>query len=340
VSGLRDAELDHLVRDMMIELASEGRPVNLAGPALRSARLLRTRRRIAAAVSVLVLIAGLAVVAAAGTAPPVDPPVIAESSAVPSGPPSGLPPSSPGHGPDGKLNRPALLPDGWSVRGAPTAGGVAVFDDRTGTYREVAVPGGAASPDGRYVVSFAGGQAVRIHDVRADRDIANTLPGTTDTAPAWSMDSARFAYVNGLGQVVMVTLATGSGRSSWPMHCPAGCDLRWSNDDREVRVYLDGGVQAVDVETGAVAAGVTARQDDSDPCPGHRGYQIAATSLTPQERADLAGSQDVWGCVVPDWFQLTSAAGERSTMTDLTDVARGTDRVPDPARFTLFRWSG
>jgi hypothetical protein len=173
-------DIDHLVREMVIELATEGRPVNLTRPALRSARLLRTGRRIAAAVSVLVLIVGLATLAAAGTGPPVPPPVTAESSAASGPPASGSPsatPSGPDHGPDGKQNRPVLLPGNWAVRGAPTAGGVAVFDDRTGAYREIAAPGGVASPDGRYVVSFAGGTNVRIRDVLAGQDIANTFPG-------------------------------------------------------------------------------------------------------------------------------------------------------------------
>jgi hypothetical protein len=196
-----------------------------------------------------------------------------------------------------------------------------------------------ASPDGRYAVSFAGGTTVRIRDVLSGQDIANNLPGTADAVPAWSADGTRFAYVNGNAEVVIVTLATGDGRASWRLAC-GSCDLRWSNADQEIRVYLNGGVHVVDPATGGVSTGVGPRQDDTDPCPGHRGYQVAATALTPDERTDLAGSQDVWGCVVQTGFQLRSAAGDPSTTTDLSGATRHPDQVADPARFTLFTWTG
>jgi hypothetical protein len=189
-------------------------------------------------------------------------------------------------------------------------------------------------------VSFAGGTNVRIRDVLSGQDIANNLAGTADAVPAWSADGTRFAYVDRNAQVVMVTLATGDGRGSVGMACVSSCDLRWSNADEEIRVYRDGGVHVVDTTNGTVSTGVSPRQDDTDPCPGHRGYRVAATTLTPDEKTELGGSQDVWGCVVAAGFQLRSAAGQPSTTTGLSGATRDPAQVADPARFTLFTWSG
>jgi hypothetical protein len=347
-----DRDLEDLLRDAVTELADEGRAVNLSRPALRRARVLRIRRRVAAGVSALVLIAGLVAVTAAGTAPPGPdrpttadgPPPTSAGPGLPTGPTG--PTGSPSHGADGKANRPTLLPGGWAVRGAPTGGGVALFDDRTGRYREIAVPGGVVAPAGRYVVSFRGGQAVRIHDAYTGQDVRNNLPGTGDIAPAWAGDGTRFAYVSG-GRVVIAAVATGQASGNPPVGCGGGgggilsCDLRWSNNDQEIRIYVAGGVRVLDVATATVSAGGhSARQDDTDPCPGHRGYQIPVSSLTPEELRNMDNSQDVWGCVTAQGFQLRSASDLPSTVTDLDGAAPGPDRVTEPPRYTLFRYAG
>jgi hypothetical protein len=333
-----NGDFDRLLRGVVADLASEGRPVDLSRPALRAARRIRTRRVVAATVSALVLLIGLsvAVIRTGGTdrsEPPTGrnpSPDTTESSAQPW--PTATVPHS-------KERRPVLLPD-WEVRGLPTADGVLVFDDAQKRYRPVRVPGGVASPDGKYVASLAAGR-LRIHTVASGRDVPFDLPpgAHPDAVPAWSPDSTKVAYVAaeaGTTIVIIVDPVRETHVRSTPVPCATSCILRLQTE--AAFVFHGDSFTALSPTSGTVVAAQP--QPLSDPCPQRRSYRYDRSHLS-ADALDLVDSPaDVWACLVAGTLEIRTATGKRIETTGIPTEVDGYRVEPDPARLTLYHWPG
>jgi len=319
-------DLDRLLRETVHELAAEGRPVDLTGPALRTARRIRTRRLVSAVASALVLLAGLgfAAVRLGGTDRSYPPahlnPTPVTSGAAPTPSPAStesLPPGS----------APVALPGGWLIRAAPTPLGAIMYDNQQGRYRLVTTGERTApSPNGQFLalVSDNGDLVIR----RADDDTvtARTANAIRDPAayPVWAPDSSRVAYLIATAtdavRVVAMNLDGTQQMSESTMACPATCTIKWLENGQRLRVYTGSNRFEVTVATGAVGA-VSATADD--PC----GYKVAGYHIDSRS----------WLCVTSSGFAVTAPGGAVSQRVPFPDSIDGIGVEGNINGWVLFR---
>jgi hypothetical protein len=307
-------DFDRLLRDTVHELAAEGRPVDLTGPALRTARRIRTQRAVAAVASALVLVVGIGVAAVriGGTdrsAPPAErsPSPVTSSAAQAPTETESLPPGS----------APVSLPGGWLIRAAPAPLGAVIYDDRLGRYRLMAVGNRVApSPNGQFVAQVTRNGEVVLSRAADDKEIRRrTTTALGDTGyPVWAPDSSRVAFVSFTpeGDRLVLMNVDGTERLSADLvPCSGGCTVKWLSNSRSVRLYTASNKVEVTAATGEVGP-LSATPED--PC-GHQriGYQI---------------DNQTWLCVTPNGFAVTAPDG---TVTQ---------RVPFPTSIDGFAVEG
>jgi hypothetical protein len=297
-------DLERILRDAVHELAAEGRPVDVTGPALHRARLIRARRFAAAAASVVVLLAGLGFAAIrfggvdrSAPAPADRSPSVVISEPAPTGPSPTEAESLPaGSGP-------ILLPGGWLIRGAPGPVGTIIYDDESGRYRlageAVRV---APSPNGQFLAEVTPARDVVIRRYPDGQEVnrrANAIRDDT-VYPVWAPDSSHVALVVSAGpdtKLLVMGVSRTETLSADPVPCEAGCSVKWLANSKAVRVYTTRDRVEMNLTTGAV--GVPSATPE-DPCGFQRtGYQIS----NPQ-----------WLCVTPNGFEVTwpdGTVGER-----------------------------
>ncbi|GIJ64515.1 hypothetical protein [Virgisporangium aurantiacum] len=319
-------DLERLLRESVHELASEGRPVDLSGPALRRARrthTFRTVSAVSAAVIAVLLVAGIATAVRLSRAdedpPPADgPPSPTVSSTVPT--------TESATESAGPRTPPITLPGGWIIRAAPHNNdyGVVVYDDATGRYHRVGYTATALpSPDGRYLAIM--GQdvlAVKAADDE-ERVVYQRQFATRDVRPVWSADSTHLAFVTYSpegAKVRVAELPAGGETASEPVNCPDGCMLKWLEDGQHIRVYTGSRRAEVTVRGGAVGA-PSATPDD--PCGSTvRAFRVDNSS---------------WLCVTSTGFAVTTSGG---TVTKRIPFPREIDGMPiatDSVNFVLSR---
>jgi hypothetical protein len=299
-------DLDRLLRETVHELAAEGRPVDLTGPALRTARRIRTRRLVSAVASVLVLLVGLgfAAVRLGGTDRSY-PPAHLNPTPVTSGAPTPSPATTESLPPG---SAPVALPGGWLIRAAPAPLGVVMYDNQQGRYRLVTTDERATpSPNGQFLalVNNIGDLTIRRTD--DDRELARTanIIRDPDARPVWAPDSSRIAFFITTADTVRVVAMNLDGTqqmSQTTIACPATCTIKWLESGQRLRVYTGSNRLEMTVATGAVGA-VSATADD--PC----GYKVAGYHIDTKS----------WLCVTASGFAVTAPGGAVS------------QRVPFPA---------
>jgi hypothetical protein len=317
-----NANFEQLLRDTVHDLAGGGRPVDLSGPALRRARLIRTRRRISTVAAGLVLMAGLGFVATRVASFDSTVPPASENTASPST--TAAPSTSTESTSADPGAAPVVLPGGWMIRVAPAPLGAILYDDRQGRYR--LMPSGAdrllPSPNGQYLATVRQTD-LKITATADERQIATRNFVSDEVIPVWSPDSSRLAFVrysvDGL-RVIVVNLNDTQVTSDATIQCGDWCALKWLENGQRVRVYAGSSRVEVDPTTGHLG-GASATPDD--PCGARvAGYRI---------------DNESWLCVTATGFAVTSPAGV-VTRREPFPTAIGEWAVEgDVSRYVLFR---
>jgi hypothetical protein len=314
---------ERVLRESVHDLAHEGRPVDLSGPALRRARRTRILRRVGAA-----SVAAIAVLVVAGVAAAVnltrtdqDPP----PANVPPSPVSSPGPTTPARESAGVRVPPLTLPGGWIIRSAPHANefGVILYDDVDGRYNRVGDTATALpSPDGRYL-AVVGQTAIVVKGVADERVLYERDTISTDVRPVWSADSRHLAFVTFSPEgtkVRVADIAANSEEASDSVDCPEGCILKWLEDGRHIRVYTGSERAEVTVQGGAVGPPSATRDD---PCgPTVRAF-----------RADNAS----WLCVTATGFAVTTSAGAVTGRIPFPKEIAGMPVATDSVNYVLSR---
>jgi hypothetical protein len=320
-------DLDRLLRDAVHELAAEGRPVDLTAPALRQARHIRARRFVAAAASVLVLLAGLGFAATrfsgvdrSAPSPADQSPSVVISEPAPSDPApteaESLPPGS----------APMALPGGWLIRAAPGPLGAIVYDDAQGRYHLAgSAQRVAPSPNGRFLAEVTGNRDVVIRRFADEQEVnrrANAIQDQ-DVYPVWAPDSSHVAFPVPVGSATKLLVMSVTGTetlSADPVPCDDGCTVKWLSSSLAVRLYTARDKVEMNVSTGTVGALSTTPED---PCGYQRtGYQI---------------SNPTWLCVTPTGFAVTYPDGTVTERVPFPTTIEGIGVGGNINGYVLFR---
>jgi hypothetical protein len=274
--------IEELLRRELRDLATEGRPHNLAGPALREAGRIRLRRASAVVVAVVAVVAAGATWNAAGAGRDRShPPAVENPSPSPSASPTsswpgpGAGPARPA-GPDEPVSadpglpldqRPAgALPyaptPGWFLYGAPTATGTIVYDRWAKVYREIPAKRGIPAPSGWYVAYFGDDGIPAVYNVTLDR--AQRIYAAPPRVPQanlldWSGGGSQFVYVGeGKPGPVLVEVNVGSGEvRTVPLRddCPKYCDAFYFNGALVTVPTAGGGPHIYDLDSKELVGG-------------------------------------------------------------------------------------
>lgn len=315
-------DFDRLLRDTVHELAAQGRPVDVTASALRRARRIRTRRTVAAAASVLVLLVGVGIAAlqVTGDRHDIQPPAQNSPSPTTAAPiPSETATETPGSGP-------LAIAGGWLIRGAPARTGTIMYDERQGGYRLTGTAGRVApSPNGQFLAEVAANTDVVIRQARDGQEVARQLNGikVDGVYPVWSADSSRVAFVSASGgkaHLVIMGVDDSVTLSQAPVPCDSACAVKWLDTSHAVRVYTASSRVEVTVSTGAVG---TPSAAPDDPC-GYRvmGYPIDAES---------------WLCVTTAGFAVTTKAGAVTSKIPFPTTINGVGVGGNINGYVLFR---
>jgi hypothetical protein len=257
--------LEELVRDVLADLADEGRPVNLAAPALRRARRMRMRRAAAAVTAATAVVAALAAGLAIVGPDRSDhhPPATVVTPA-----PSRYPSPTPSQRTTllGAIE-PFSLPGDWILLGATTSDGTLVYDRAAGRYRQLPTYRVIPAPRGTLVAWFGPDGTPRVLDLATgvERAVAGArphinLPGYLD----WSPDGGRFVYAGRHATYAITVLVDARAATSTTIgpdfRCGGGCDPVWASADRGVAVPSPTGVDIINSST--------AQRVERKPLPG------------------------------------------------------------------------
>jgi hypothetical protein len=324
------SDLDRLLRDAVHELAAEGRPVDLTASALRRARHIRARRFVAAAASVVVLLAGLGFAAVRysgvdrSAPPPADrsPSVVISDPAEPA--PTATEPTEVESLPPGSA--PLALPGGWLIRAAPGPVGAIIYDDGQGRYRLAgSAQRVAPAPNGRFLAEVTNNHEVVIRRFADDQEVnrrANAI-SDEDVYPVWAPDSSHVALLVPVGTATKLLVMSVTGTetlSTQTVPCNDGCTVKWLSNSQAVRLYTARDKVEMNLATGTVGA-LSATPED--PCGYQRtGYQI---------------SNPTWLCVTPTGFAVTYPDGTVTERVPFPTTIEGIGVSANINGYVLFR---
>ncbi|GIJ74251.1 PD40 domain-containing protein [Virgisporangium ochraceum] len=325
-------DFERLLRESVHDLASEGRPVDLGGPALRRADRIRTVRAVSAVSAVVVavmLVAGVAAAVRIGRADRDVPPADPVPSTVPSTAPSATLSAEPTESGDPEESEeprtpPILVAGGWMIRAAPNANDtMIVYDDAAGRYRRAGTSATALpSPDGRYL-AVVGQTAIIVTTVADKRVVYERNAIVTGVRPVWSPDSTRLAFATFSPEGVKVRVAevaVATETASDTVNCPDGCMLKWLEDGGHIRVYTGSQRAEVTIRGGAVGRPSATRDD---PCGSTvRAFRIDASS---------------WICVTGTGFAITTGSGAVTGRIPFPTEIAGIPVAGDCVNFVLSR---
>jgi hypothetical protein len=249
------------VRAAVGDLADEGRPVDLAGPALRQGQRMRSQRTAfgslaATLVAVLVLAAGLALTRGAGGG---------------TGPAAGRSTPSARPLPSDTMAGPVTLPGGWIV------GSVPQDQERTWVYSRLQhryrlLPYRAAPAPAGNLVAIENDNRLGLLDLATDSvrwvDDRGTYVWGRLAASSWSPDGTHLAYAYAehppdaaISQIVVVDVATATARVlGQGAPCANTCHPTWVDDDTvglDLPAANPQGVAAFSAGTGAARGTIT-----------------------------------------------------------------------------------
>jgi hypothetical protein len=327
------SDFEWLLRESVHDLASEGRPVDLSGPALRRARRMRTVRRVStvsAVVIVVMLVAGVATAVRLGRADRDVPPAVPVPTSVPSttpdaGPTGSEEPTEPTESESEEPpTAPVLVAGGWMIRAAPSATDVMiVYDEAAGRYRRAGTSATALpSPDGRYL-AVAGQSGIMVTAVADKRVVYERNSFVDAVRPVWSPDSTQLAFATFSPAGVRVRVAevpAATETASDVVNCPDGCMLKWLEDGEHIRVYTGSQRAEVTVRGGAVGRPSATRDD---PCGSTvRAFRIDSSS---------------WICVTASGFAVTTGSGTVTRRIPFPTELAGIPVAGDSVNFVLSR---
>lgn len=260
-------DFEYEIRDAVVDLAEEGRSVNLAAAAIRDGRHIVRRRRAVSAAATFAVLAVLVVpfalhrpttrIVQPGAAAP--PPVPAATSSAAGAAVSAVPT------PAMSVPGPAALPDGMVYGSLPRDDGSSlVYDRSTGRYVRLPFAGIVPSPAGS-TAAIDDGRRVGLVDLATGAVRWAVGPAPAGTAFDWSPDGTQLTYLakggkTGTVRVTVLTVAKAFAASvGADFICPLNCSSAWLPDGRSIAVSgMDGKlpIRLVDFRTGSLTKGL------------------------------------------------------------------------------------
>lgn len=234
------------LRDLFQDIAAQAKPVELAGPALRKARRIRTRRYTVGTAIVVVAVLGLSfwlVPRADQGAPQLAPPASpTPSGTTPAAQPSALPPPSiPARPVPSVQSPPVELPGGWIIGGGQGADQPWIYDRVQRRYRSVPYYRAIPAPVGDLVfVEHQDGRAgiwnLRKNEVRW---VAGAGSGWTLGVPEWSGDGRRLLRITDQGRIYVTDAETGTSQEIRPVgnSCELCNSAVWLPRENQIALY-------------------------------------------------------------------------------------------------------